>query len=1117
MAEIVQDEVSISIKSSADDAAKAVRSLSNELKVMGTALKAVSVVGFVKSLKSIGQSIFGYVSKMSDYIETMNQFRTVMGQSTEAANEFINKADRVLSLDPSKLQNALATFQSLGESFGISNDRAYIMGKNLTQLAADMSSFKNISFDQALQKIKSGFVGEIEPMRAVGVALDKVTLQELAYKLGIDQRIDTMTRAQKTELLYYQMLASTSQMQGDLARTLISPANAIRQIQTEFTKLGRAIGSIFIPMLMKTIPYIRAITELAIEAAQAIAAMFGFKLGDYESDISNISSGIGGVSTGIEDIGDSARGTTKELKKMLMPFDELNNVNFNTGSGSGGVGSVGGAGGSLGLDLPEYDMFANASDEMRKKIDNIKQSIKDLLPVIKTVAIALATLWVIKKVADFIVWIAKVVSAFKTLKSWIMGSKLGSLITTIGTGLKNMFWNTNLGTSIKNFKNGTSGIGNVLLNLAALIGGITLSIKGFSDINEVMAESWRTGTIDGWKYAGALTEVAAGFGLVGFAIGGLQGGLIGLGIGLIVGIVDSLAQAKYEANDFAKEAQKLNEVVTEQKQKVDADAESWQKLAKSTEENVTKQLSQATYIEGLVNELDDLADASGNVKDADKARVDFILNEVNQAYGTQYKLSENQITQNGKEVKSLDELKNSIQKVIDKKKAEAIINATADKYAEAILKKSQYYDEMQTALKNQTEAAEKLRETFKRYGITLDEVSESSINNTLENLTDLDAQLGLMEDGVEDLTEAYVNSSDSLEKSSKAWEDASNSIIDIEALRTATLEEDYEAMEKSIENLTETYEINGERQKQTIDKKLSEQLDTYDKYYGKMTETQRKTLDGQLQKTINTLIAQTNNVTTLTPETVEAWRKLAENSKDIYNENIDKVSEGTRLAIQTSIGELDLQTPGAIAKWKKLAETSEEEYNRALGLLPEDTRIRIQQATGKVYDQSWTLQQAGNYAGSTMASNTNSSFNNNLALNIYPSAIKLQNMWGFNAIGKGIANLIQNGIGNINVSAGSIQGYATGGFPETGQLFMANEAGPELVGNIGRRTAVANKGQITEGIAVATYNAISRALAENRSDSNINPHIIVNVGNERLYSGYGRYQDEQSNMYGVTI
>ena len=91
--------------------------------------------------------------------------------------------------------------------------------------------------------------------------------------------------------------------------------------------------------------------------------------------------------------------------------------------------------------------------------------------------------------------------------------------------------------------------------------------------------------------------------------------------------------------------------------------------------------------------------------------------------------------------------------------------------------------------------------------------------------------------------------------------------------------------------------------------------------------------------------------------------------------------------------------------------------------------------------------------------------------------------------------------------------YAEGGFPETGQLFVAREAGPELVGNIGNRAAVANNDQIVEGIAQAAYQGVSQAMRENKG--NERQPVNVYIGNKKVYSGYGQYLNSQNNKYGT--
>lgn len=93
--------------------------------------------------------------------------------------------------------------------------------------------------------------------------------------------------------------------------------------------------------------------------------------------------------------------------------------------------------------------------------------------------------------------------------------------------------------------------------------------------------------------------------------------------------------------------------------------------------------------------------------------------------------------------------------------------------------------------------------------------------------------------------------------------------------------------------------------------------------------------------------------------------------------------------------------------------------------------------------------------------------------------------------------------------------FAEGGFPEMGELFIAREAGPELVGNIGTKAAVANNDQIIEGIRQASYQAFSEALKENNSDNRSQTNIYL--GNKKLYSGYGEYADSESNRYGKRI
>lgn len=104
------------------------------------------------------------------------------------------------------------------------------------------------------------------------------------------------------------------------------------------------------------------------------------------------------------------------------------------------------------------------------------------------------------------------------------------------------------------------------------------------------------------------------------------------------------------------------------------------------------------------------------------------------------------------------------------------------------------------------------------------------------------------------------------------------------------------------------------------------------------------------------------------------------------------------------------------------------------------------------------------------------------------------------AAGLSVGGAIAGGVAMIN---GVIKGYATGGFPETGSMFIANERGPELVGRIGNRTAVVNNNQIVDSVSAGVYSAVVTAMANNKQ-SPMNVYIDgKKVGVATANSSYG--------------
>ncbi|MEG0396878.1 MAG: hypothetical protein RR612_09135, partial [Oscillospiraceae bacterium] len=106
------------------------------------------------------------------------------------------------------------------------------------------------------------------------------------------------------------------------------------------------------------------------------------------------------------------------------------------------------------------------------------------------------------------------------------------------------------------------------------------------------------------------------------------------------------------------------------------------------------------------------------------------------------------------------------------------------------------------------------------------------------------------------------------------------------------------------------------------------------------------------------------------------------------------------------------------------------------------------------------------------------------------------------------------GIDISHLPTPQIDRFAMGGFPERGQMFIANEAGPELVGNIGNRTAVANNDQITSGIEQAVYRAMMSVMSQQQERPIlVNANVAVDLDGQVV----GRSVDAYNQNKGYPI
>lgn len=514
----------------------------------------VRMLAMFYAANRIADSLSECLDSSNDYIENLNLFTVAMGDNARAALEYAETVNDALGIDVSEWIRNQGTFKQITTGFGVAEEKANLMSKNLTQLGYDISSFFNIDIEESMQKLQSGISGEIEPLRRLGYAIDAATLQQIAYDNGIRQNINTMTQAQKSQLRYLAIMEQSGNAMGDMARTIITPSNSMRVLNQQFEQLKRAIGNVVSVFAVKLIPYIQVAVRLLTDLANSLAKKWGFELPeiDYGDGLSGITDEMSDLTDNAESAGESISEMAKEVQR-LAGFDELNilssdKLDVDTGADKAkdeltGIND-------WQLDLPEYDFLEGLNkqtDELykkaKKKIDDIINKFKDLKKwieknkaTVEKFGKALLGIWVVKKVNDFI----KALSGVDILKSAVSWA----------SDFFKFFKHSEATTFFGKFKDGAKNARDQMTPLTKLVGTLVGAVTaGVGSYN--LFKDLTDGTLT-WK--GALADSALIVG--GLATSWIFGGLPGLGVAAVAAAFAGLAGTAKTAKDEADAALK---------------------------------------------------------------------------------------------------------------------------------------------------------------------------------------------------------------------------------------------------------------------------------------------------------------------------------------------------------------------------------------------------------------------------------------------------------------------------------------------------------------------------------------------------------------------------------
>lgn len=392
-----------------------------------------------------------FAERMNDTLSKLSGLKVTI--DAEGKGLLSESGSKNLGLNLKEITQYSAQIASITNSLGFTGEATLATSKALTQLAGDISSLFNVNYSTVANNLQSGLIGMSRAMYKYGVDITNASLQTYAYRLGLSKTVSELTQGEKAQLRLIAILDQSKVAFGDLANTINSPSNQLRQLSNNFREISMVIGQLFIPLLSKILPVINGIAIAIKRAVTAFAGFLGVKI-----DFGSFGTGWSDISTGIDDTTeslDNATGSAKKLNKQLRAFDELKTINLKTDTGSSGAGGAGG-----GLDLTDDILAAvkDYEDAWNKALEDAENKAEtwadEIGAVAKRVFNPLKQAW--DTTGDYV------------MKAWSNAlDNIGSLAVTVGKDFMKMWEQPQTVKIFENILGVIGDIGAVVGNLAA--------------------------------------------------------------------------------------------------------------------------------------------------------------------------------------------------------------------------------------------------------------------------------------------------------------------------------------------------------------------------------------------------------------------------------------------------------------------------------------------------------------------------------------------------------------------------------------------------------------------------------------------------------------------------
>lgn len=509
---------------------------------LGTRLNktAINTSALIHIFESAARWAQKAVNKVSEFIGDAIEWEGIsarfgrgFGPQAQETYEWIQKLNQEMGINIQQFMQYSSTYATMLKGFGVAQADASKMALGYMELTYDIWAGYNDqykSLEDAAEAVRSAIAGEVEPVRKAGFTIIESTLEQTAANHGLKISLENATEAQKSYLRYLTMMdqAHSQGIVGTYAKELNTAEGVMRTLSQQVKSLAQSFGSLFLPILVRIVPYLQAVVDLAKEAIYQLAALLGVEI--QAVDFSGYNSRVNAAVEGTDALAKSA----KEAKKQLMGIDELTVLQDNSGSEkSGGAGLE---------STPIESLWDEAIfDNIQSQVAELKEKVAPILDMVVKIGGALLAL----KIADsFFVSLDKAKEALGKIKGDADGLTKAEAITigvTIAIAGATIEWGA-IKDAISNGLN-WSNLAEMIVGEGGVTAGGALIGKAFGDaikgasIGGILASAPAFGTaIYDAVQNGLDSENATSMALNGVALGTSIGALFGPG-GAIAGAI----------------------------------------------------------------------------------------------------------------------------------------------------------------------------------------------------------------------------------------------------------------------------------------------------------------------------------------------------------------------------------------------------------------------------------------------------------------------------------------------------------------------------------------------------------------------------------------------------